>query len=43
MESSIGPILLIVVLMLMVLFAVSVFLFSRKKRSSVEDVDLFDE
>ena len=43
MESSIGPILLIVVLMLMVVvcrFHLPVF---PKKRSSVEDDDLFDE
>ncbi|WP_255452233.1 Cbb3-type cytochrome oxidase subunit 3 [Sporosarcina sp. ANT_H38] len=43
MEFRVGPILLIVVLMLMALFAVSVFLFSRKSRSSVEDDDPLDE
>ncbi|MEK5071398.1 hypothetical protein [Sporosarcina sp. FSL K6-1508] len=43
MEFSIGPLLLIVILMLMGLFAISVFLFSRKKRTSVEDDEPFDE
>ena len=37
MESGIGAILLVVVLMLIALFAVSVFLYSRKKRLSAED------
>jgi hypothetical protein len=37
MESVIGPIFLIVVLTLMVVFAVSVFLYSRKKQMSAED------
>jgi len=37
MESSIGLLFLIVVLMLMALFAVSVFLTSRKNRTTSEE------
>jgi hypothetical protein len=43
METGIGPLLLVIVLLLMALFAVSVFLFSRNKRTSAEDDEPFDE
>ena len=42
MEASIGPILLIVVLMLMALFAISVFVLSRRK-PPIQDDDMYDE
>ncbi|NYF23972.1 cbb3-type cytochrome oxidase subunit 3 [Sporosarcina sp. JAI121] len=37
MEFGSGSIFLVVLLLLMALFAVSIFLFSRKKRTSAED------
>lgn len=42
METSIGPILLIVVLMLMALFAISVFVLSRRK-TPIQDDDMYEE
>jgi len=42
METSIGPILLIVVLMLMALFAISVFVLSRRKTPTQDD-NMYDE
>ncbi|WP_318615747.1 hypothetical protein [Sporosarcina sp. YIM B06819] len=42
METSIGPILLIVVLMLMALFAISVFVLSRRK-TSMQDDDMYEQ
>jgi len=43
METSIGPIFLVIVLMLMALFAVSVFVLSRRGKTVVQDDDMYDE
>lgn len=43
MEASIGLIFLIVVLMLMALFAISVFVLSRRGKTAVQDDDMYDE
>ncbi len=40
---SIGPIFLVIVLMLMALFAISVFVLSRRRKTSIQDDDMYDE